>query len=271
MSLLVLFSVGYSSENYSVFAQYSDYTLEESLEQQRERIDQAESSPVLINEHMGIIESSRYEFSFEAPTSWRYQEGVSIDGETTYQVLMYPVEFSLENIDQEDANLVDLSTAFVGLGFQIESPLIGISFANISTSEVPRLNPNELKESVLDTIRIGTPAAKILDSYVKTEPWGWEVSVVYAFDLNLGYGSGLPYIAQENTYFFKDREAYTIFYMAHENYYDYYRPVFDHALDTLVIRGVVVPEFQEVALVVLASSIVMVVVFSRKFNFQVLK
>jgi len=54
--------------------------------------------------------------------------------------------------------------------------------------------------------------------------------------------------------------------MAHENYYDHYRPVFDHAIDTLVIKGVVVPEFQEIAIMVLASSIFLVVVFARKFK-----
>jgi len=37
-------------------------------------------------------------------------------------------------------------------------------------------------------------------------------------------------------------------------------------LDTLVIRSVDVPEFQEVAMVVLASSIILVVVFARKFK-----
>ncbi len=57
-----------------------------------------------------------------------------------------------------------------------------------------------------------------------------------------------------------------ISYAAHENYYEHYRSVFDHVVDTLVIKGVVVPEFQEVAIVVLASSIILVVVFARKFK-----
>ena len=75
-----------------------------------------------------------------------------------------------------------------------------------------------------------------------------------------------PTLVRIQLIFFKDREAYSVFYMADEDYYDEYRPVFDSLIDTLVIRGVVVPEFQDIALVVLASSIVMIVVFTRKFN-----
>ncbi|MGQ0606490.1 MAG: PEFG-CTERM sorting domain-containing protein [Candidatus Nitrosotenuis sp.] len=37
-------------------------------------------------------------------------------------------------------------------------------------------------------------------------------------------------------------------------------------IDTLVIKGVAVPEFQEIVLMVLGSSIVLGIVFARKFT-----
>jgi len=223
------------------------------------------TKPITEEVGMGFYENSRYEFSFEAPTDWKYQEGISIDGETIYQVLVYPYDFSLENESVSSVSLQDLDLALLGLGFQIDSPLIGVLFENVLKSEVPRLNEAELKEYVLEKIRTEIPSTKILDSYAKTESWGWEVEVFYAFDFQTGYGSGMPYLAEEITYFFKDRESYTVFYMAHEDYYDHYRPVFDHAVNTLMIKGVTVPEFQEIALMVLGSSIVLVIVFARKF------
>lgn len=227
--------------------------------------------PILAQE-MGFYKNSRYDFSFEVPTSWRYQEGVSIDGKTTYQVLMYPSEFGLDNANATSgANLLDLSTAFAGLGFQIESPLIGVIFENIPNSKVSKLNANELKDYVLNNIRESEPSAKILDSNVKTESWGWEVSVLYTYDVKTGFGSGWPYVEQDISYFFKDRESYTVFYAAHENFYKHYRPIFDHTVDTLVIKGVVVPEFHEIAIIILAGSISIIVLFTKKFNFPCLK
>jgi len=47
---------------------------------------------------------------------------------------------------------------------------------------------------------------------------------------------------------------------------DRYHSVYDHVIDTMVIKGVEVPEFQEIAIMVLASSIILVVVFARKFK-----
>jgi len=223
------------------------------------------TKPITEKVGMGFYENSRYEFFFEAPTDWRYHEGVSFDGETTYQVLMYPYDFSLDNESVSSKSLQDLELALLGLGFQIDSPLIGVLFENVLKSEVPRLNEAELKEYVLEKILTEDPTIKILDSYAKTESWGWEVGVSYAPNFQTGYFSGIPYLAEDITYFFKDRESYTVFYMAHEDYYDQYRPVFDHAVNTLVIKGVVVPEFQEIALMVLGSSIVLIIVFARKF------
>jgi len=214
----------------------------------------------------GLYSNELYDFSFEAPLDWRYQEDLVIDAENTFQVVMYPEEFSLENVDESSAGLMDLQFAMMGFGFQLESPLIGVSFENISTSDVPSLNENNLKEYVLDALRTYLPNARILDSYVESKPWGWEVSILYTFVFPSGLGSGFPYVAHDITFFFKDREAYTLSYGAHEDYFDQYRPVHDHVLDTLVIKSVNVPEFQEIAMVVLAGSIVLVVVFARKFK-----
>ena len=214
----------------------------------------------------GFYSNELYDFSFEVPMDWRYQENLVIDEENTFLIATFPEEFSLENVDESSAGLLDMQLAMMGLKFQIESPLIGVSFENISTSDVPSLNENNLKQYVLDTLRTHQPNARILDSYVKSESWGWEVSILYTFVFPSGLGSGFPYVEHHIVYFFKDRESYSVSYGAHEDYYDEYRPVFDHALDTLVIKSVNVPEFQEIAIMVLASSIILVVVFARKFK-----
>jgi len=212
---------------------------------------------------MGFYENSLYDFSFEAPTNWQYQESVILEG-ITYPVILYPKEFSLQNAD--DANLLDLSTAMMGLTFQIESPLLSVQFKNIPKSEVPNLNDKSVKDYVERELRTLFPDAKMYSSSIEGDSWGWTVKNEYAVTVDFGLGQGLPYLAEDTTYVFKDREAYTISYGTIERYFDSYYDVYAHAHDTLVIKGVVVPEFQEIALMVLGGSIALVIVFARKFT-----
>jgi len=60
--------------------------------------------------------------------------------------------------------------------------------------------------------------------------------------------------------------VYLVSYGTIESYFDSYHPVFEGVIDSLVIKGVVVPEFQEIALMVLGSSIAFVIIFARKFT-----
>jgi len=217
-------------------------------------------------QEMEWYENSIYDFSFEIPTNWMYQEGLSGDKVTTYQVVMFPEEFSLENADESSPSLRDLLTIGLGVEFQIQSPLIGVNFENVLESEVPTLNESNLKEYALDISRKTFPYAKIIDSHSKTNSWGWEVTAVYSYDFNAGFGSQWPYIAHETTYFFKDRESYTVSYRAHENDYDAYKPAYDNVLDTMIIKSVAVPEFHEIAIMILGSGIIGIIAISKKMK-----
>ncbi len=213
----------------------------------------------------GFYSDELYDFSFEAPIGWQYQEDLVIDADHTFKVVMYPKEFAYQGDDDPNASMIDLRMYAMGFRFKMESPIIGITFENISTSDVPSLNEKNLKQYFQDTLAKYQPNARILDFSVESRPWGWEVSTLYTFVISSGFGSGFQYVAHDITFLFKDREAYTLSYGAHENYFEQYRPVHEHVLDTLVIRNVEVPEFQEIAMLVLAGSIVLVVVFARKF------
>ena len=123
-----------------------------------------------------FYQDERYDFSFEVPPNWQYQEDISFIGKTIFQVLMYPSEFSLDKLDESKAGLLDLAPALAGLDFQLKSPLIGILFENIPQSEVSQLTEIKILEYVIEKIKIDTPHAKTIDSYVETHSWGWEVT-----------------------------------------------------------------------------------------------
>lgn len=217
---------------------------------------------------MGSYENERYDFFFNIPMDWRYNEDLIIE-EESFQVIMFPYEFTHKAI-QESGEEVGLAELLTGLPFVISSPLIYVQFENISQENVPQLNERTLKEYALEKIRLVDPNARIINSNVETDSWGWTVSIEYVFPLKTESGRGLPYHAEDTTYFFKDRESYIVGYGTVEENYEAYYPVYENVLDTMVIKGVVVPEFQEIALLILASSIVMIVVFTRKFNLPVL-
>jgi len=218
---------------------------------------------------MGFYENERYDFSFEAPMNWSYQEGVSYDdGITTFEVIQFPTEFSLKNAG-DDANMLDLGMAMSGITFQFESPLIYVDFENIPSSKVSKLSEESIYDYLFDKIVTTYPSAKMIDSWTISHDWGWEVYAMYNHDLNIGYGSGIPYVSEEFLYVFDDRESYTVGYGAPDVYFDEYRPVFDHVLETLIIKSVAIPEFGSIAMLILVTSIIAVIISARKF--QVIK
>ena len=219
---------------------------------------------------MGFYDNERYEFSFELPTNWRYQEGVPIEEEGSYEIIAYPEEFSLENVG-DDAYMMDAQMTMAELLFQFDSPLIAVNFENIPTSKVSTLSEKNLKEYVLDKIMIEQPSAKIMDSWAKSNSWGWEVYAIYNYDLDIGIGKGIPYVGEDSTYFFKDRESYSVEYGSPPAYFEDFRYVYEHVLDTLIIKSVAVPEFGSIAILILIGSILSIVLLGRKLNFLVLR
>ena len=214
---------------------------------------------------MGFYHNERYDFSLEVPTNWNYQESVTITEKRIDPVILFPSEFHVSNAG-DHANLMDMQTAMLGWEFQFESPLIGMYFENIPTTKIKTMNENNIKDYYLDSVREEVPSAKMTDIYSKTHSYGWEVGVTYHYDLDLGIGQPIPYVGIDKAFFFKDREKYTLYYGAPEVYFDDYKPIYDHAVDTLIIKSVKVPEFQEIALMVLVGSISFVIVFARKFT-----
>ena len=212
---------------------------------------------------MGFYENERYEFSFEIPMDWRYQEGLTDEAGITYEMITFPQEFSIENAG-DDANMMDLQMGLAGYLFQFESPLIAVNFENIPTSKISKLSEESLEEYVREVIIALQPSAKI-DSWVFSHDWGWEVYTISNYSLDLGLGLDIPYVSEEFTYIFKDRESYNVSYGAPDAYFDEYRPVFEHLVETLVIKSVAIPEFGSIAMLVLVISIVSVVIVSRKF------
>jgi len=193
-------------------------------------------------QEMVVYENELYEFYFEIPMNWKYLEDVQTPKGDILHVILYPEEFNI---------LVNNDT-----------PLIGVFLENIPESKVPSLNAQSLEEWVLDEVRTEIPDISIVNSSSVSTSWGWIVTLDYRL-----IQKNLELYGQDHVFVFKDRESYDVGYVAiEEDYFDSYKPVYDHVLDTMVIKGVVVPEFQEIALMVLGSSIVLIIVFARKFS-----
>lgn len=217
--------------------------------------------PIFAQE-MVFYQNEKYDFSFEIPIDWRSQEDIDLEP-YTYPVMFFPEEFSMENFEGIGENT--FTALLLGLEFQLEAPLVSVEFRNVPESEVPTLTENNLQEYVELEIKSVVPDMEMIDSYTQSHSWGWEVYTKYTFDGNLGIGSYLPYTGEELIFVFKDREAYNVVYAAPNTYYDDYKPVYDHVLDTIIIKSVAVPEF-EIAMLILISSIIPVILFSRKFD-----
>jgi len=210
---------------------------------------------------MGFYSNESYEFSFEISKDWVYWENLLLpDGITTSQVVFVPSVVTYESM-KESGVQVGLSALYSGLPFPIESPIISVTFENILESKIPRMNIQEIEKYEREFVITNIPSAKIIDLDVKSTSWGWVASGKITFSVGQS-----QLISETNTYYFKDRESYAVSYSAYEDIYDQFKPDFDHVIDTLVIKSISVPEFQEIALMVLGGSIALVVIFARKFT-----
>jgi len=210
---------------------------------------------------MGFYSNESYEFSFEISKDWVFWENLLLpDGITTSQVIFVPRVATYESL-KESGTQLGLFGLFSGLPFPIEAPNISVTFENIAESKIPRMNTQEIEKYEREFVITNIPSAKIIDLDVKSTSWGWIASGKITFSVGQS-----QLISETNTYYFKDRESYAVSYLAHEGLYDQFKPEFDHVIDTLVIKSISVPEFQEIAMVVLGGSIALVVVFARKFT-----
>jgi len=197
-------------------------------------------------QEMGFYENTLYDFSFEVPTDWRYIENsVTTNGEPI-QIALFPDGFNPL-----------LNT---------ESPQILVIFENLGQSKVSSMTEKAVANYYLEKFRNEIPGGKLLFSDVESSSWGWTFTQKFSFPVSYGFASNPQLITEQTSFVFKDRESYIVAYFATEENYQIYYPVYENVLDTLVIKGVVVPEFQEIALMVLGSSIILVIIIARKFS-----
>ena len=177
---------------------------------------------------------------------WVYRENYLLPDGSTFQVIQNPKEFEPMHF--------------------LQSPIIFVKFENIPESEIPVLNEKEIEKYELEFLRTNLPQAKIINYDVKSTSWGWESSLEIVFSLNIPLVAKGQFHEVDKTFYFKNRESYVVGYYSPEEHYDRYFPVYEKMIDTLVIKGIAVPEFHEIAVMVLGSSIVLVIIFARKFT-----
>jgi len=197
-------------------------------------------------QEMGFYENELYDFSFEAPTDWKFIENMVTANGEPIQVAIFPSEFNPL-----------LNT---------ESPQILVIFENLGQSKVSSMTEKAVANYYLEKFRNEIPGGKLLSSDVESSSWGWTFTQKFSFPVSYGFASNPQLITEQTSFVFKDRESYIVAYFATQENYQRYYPVYENVLDTMVIKGVAVPEFQEIAMMVLASSIVLVILFARKFG-----
>lgn len=203
------------------------------------------SFSVVYAQEMGLYTNQKYDFSFEAPSDWRLQEIVVLDAENTEEVILFPQEFSLENLDEGEVTILDKMISVMGLEFQFESPLIGVDYRNIPTSEIPTLNEQNIKEYYLDETMELDPGTRIAASYSKTHSYGWEVGIISISNLDVGFDAPITYKQEEKLFVFKDRAVYSVAYGSPVVYFDTYKPVYDHVINTMTIKSYVFGQTSE--------------------------
>jgi len=196
---------------------------------------------------MGFYENEIYDFSYSIPMDWLYQENYLMPDGSTFQVMTYPERFS-------------------PVGSIFDAPIVFVKYESIPEATIPYLNEKSIEKYELEKLRIALPNAKILNYDIKSTPWGWESTLDVVVSLNIPFVVQGEFHEKDTVFYFKEREAYTVGYVSPTAYYDSYLHVYEDAIDSMVINGIVVPEFQEIAMMVLASSIVLVIVFARKFS-----
>ena len=195
---------------------------------------------------MGLYSNKLYDFSFNVPTDWKYRENIVTANGEPVQVAFFPSGFDpLLNIN---------------------SPQILVIFENLGESKVSSMNDKAVANYYLEKFRNNILGGKLITSEVESTSWGWIFTQKFSFPMNYGLASNPQFITEQKSFVFKDREAYVVAYFATEEYYQIYYPVYENVLDTLVLKGVTVPEFNEIALMVLGSSTVLVIIFARKFT-----
>ena len=196
---------------------------------------------------VGFYSNKLYDFSFNAPTNWKYSEDYLWFG-TNYQVILFPDKF-------------DLTRDSI-----MNTPRTYVKFENIAESKIPILDAKEIEKYELEYLRTNLPEARIINYDVKSTSWGWESSFEIVGSMNIPFVAKGQFHEVDKTFYFKNRESYLVGYSSPEEYYYEYYPVYENMMDTLVIKGVAVPEFQEMVLMVLGSSIVLGIVFAKKFT-----
>jgi len=217
--------------------------------------------PVFAQE-VWFYDNEMFEFSFDVLEDWLLVEDFWI-GNEVYQIILYPSEFSAESLkDYEEY----ASEIFSELPFVISAPHITVQFEIISEEKVPILDENTVKDYALERVKFSVPFADIANSDVESYSWGWIVRIESVFILDTGVDQ-IPYHAIDTTYFFNDRESYDVGFASLEENFEVYFPMYENLLDTLIIKGVIVPEFGGIALLILTSSIVSVIIIGKKFRF----
>lgn len=212
-------------------------------------------------QEVGFYHNEAYDFSFNIPMDWQGQENVQIPNGDLIQVLFFPSEFSSQ-LSDDMSNIGRLLLKYLLGTFSIDAPLIGVVFENIPESKLPRLNEQALEQYFLDKIRNDIPTPRIISSDAETTSWGWIVTTKTRV-----VQTDQQYLRQDTIFIFKDRETYDVAYLAKEDWdYDKYYPVYEMVKESLVIKGVVVPEFHEIAIMVLGSGIIGIIALSKKFK-----
>ena len=212
-------------------------------------------------QEVGFYHNEVYDFSFNIPMDWQGQENVQIPNGDLIQVLFFPSEFSSQ-LSDDMSNIGRLLLKYLLGTFSIDAPLIGVVFENIPESKLPRLNEQALEQYFLDKIRNDIPTPRIISSDAETTSWGWIVTTKTRV-----VQTDQQYLRQDTVFIFKDRETYDVAYLAIEDGdYDKYYPVYEMVKESLVIKGVVVPEFHEIAIMVLGSGIIGIIALSKKFK-----
>jgi len=184
-------------------------------------------------QEMEFYENSKYEFSFNIPTDWKYLEDYHILEGTLNPVLLYPDDFSLESLNESDE---------LELPFAYQSPQISIFFEEVSIFEFTKFSNQYLEKVEREWLSSNLPNAKIINLNSESRSWGWIVSSKIMFSDDFESGETIPYIAEGKTYYFKDRESYGMGYVSPEEHFDTYHPVFENVIETLEIKGIRVSE-----------------------------
>jgi hypothetical protein len=198
----------------------------------------------VFGQEMSFYEDSFYEYSFNYPSDWQYQESVQFSEESVTQVVFFPKEFSILSLNESERSLLDLSLLDMGFEFQMDSPLIILEFGNLPPTLIPSLNDKNLKEYEIENIIAIAPNAKIINSDEEIKSWGRIITTEFVHDVDLGNGQKIRSHSEEKTHYFKNGEVYTISYLNVGKNYDVYYHGFETVIETLEIKGLKISDIE---------------------------